>query len=273
MYNPFNNVWLPMTTSGAPTARKDHTVAEKVGLAYIWGGFDGAPSSNGSVYHPPSDFLVACGPRIVTSVPGGVELLAFEARVHDSREYSGGPVTLSSTFFPGSLMIWNTPVTPTGTTDVDLFVNAGASVGEHSFFFTGTSGGTTRYFPMTLRVQDFQLSCLPSSVTVVPGGSASATCTVSSENAFVDPVALSCPSGTITCSISPSEVTPPQDGTVDAEVTISVGAGVTPGTYTITPTAQSHLAERFSPIEVIVQDGASLIFADGFESGTVDNWG
>ncbi len=272
VYNPFNNVWTPMTTSGAPTARKDHTVVENMGLAYFWGGYDGAPAANGSVYHPPSDFVVECDQRIVTSVPGGVEFFAFEATLYASREYSGDPVTLSNTSFPGNLLIWDNPVTPTGATDVDLFVNAGAGVGDHSFFFEGTSGATTRYFPLTLRVQDFQFSCQPSSVTVAPGGSTNATCTVSSVNAFDDPVALSCSPGTITCSVSPSGVTPPQDGTVDAEVTITVGAGVTPGTYTITPTALSHLAERFSPIEVIVQNGASLIFADGFESGDTSAW-
>ncbi len=273
LYNPANNVWMTMTTTGAPTARKNHTAAMLSYNAYIWGGNDGAPTASGAGYVRPTDFILSCTSRLVTSVPGGTELGAFRGDVRAYGDFNNA-VNLSPTAFPGSLMIWNNPLVVSSyeSTDVDVFVDAGATLGDHTYYFRGDSGATVRFFEMTLRVQDFQLSCQPSSVTVAPGGSTNVTCTVSSENEFDDPVALSCNSGTITCSVSPTEVTPPRDGTVDAQLTITAGAGVTPRTYTITPTAQSHLAERFSSIEVIVQDGAGLIFADGFELGNTTGW-
>ncbi len=274
VYNPDNNVWLSMTTTGAPTARKAHAAVwsganpfSSDGQMIVWGGTDGAPTSSGKLYSRPADFVVDSYPRIVTTVPGGAELTAFVGGIRSNGGFND-TVSMSHTAFPGSLMIWDDSLTPPAngfaSTDVDIFVSDGASLGDHTYYFKGTSGSTVRFFEMTLRVEDYQLSCLPSSVTLAPGGSTSATCTVSSFNGFDDTVALTCDAQTGTsCSLTDSSVTPPRDGAVQVLATISVGASVVPETYTVDLTAQSHLAERLSSIEVVVDGGS--IFVDGFE--------
>jgi hypothetical protein len=86
----------------------------------------------------------------------------------------------------------------------------------------------------TAPLVDFGLSCSPAALTVSAGTSGTSTCAVQSLHAFAAPVSLSCtgqPAG-IACAFVPPSLTPPPNGSADSVLTVSVAAGVAPGTYT-----------------------------------------
>ena len=78
----------------------------------------------------------------------------------------------------------------------------------------------------------FEIACQPSPL-VTPRGCATATCTVTSRNAFSGPVSLSCsgqPEG-IACAIAPSAPVIPANGSATIGFTVSVDASVPIGTH------------------------------------------
>lgn len=87
-----------------------------------------------------------------------------------------------------------------------------------------------------IRVSSFNISCTPNPVTVDIGDSGTATCTISSVNGFHSPVDLDTtglPAG-VTFSFNPDPVTPPQNGSANSTLTLTVGAAVPPGSYPFT---------------------------------------
>jgi len=84
-----------------------------------------------------------------------------------------------------------------------------------------------------IRVSSFNISCTPNPVTVDIGDSGTVSCTISSVNGFHSPVDLDTtglPAG-VTFSFNPDPVTPPQNGSSNSTLTLTVGSGVAPGSY------------------------------------------
>ncbi|HET8646140.1 MAG TPA: S-layer homology domain-containing protein, partial [Vicinamibacteria bacterium] len=80
---------------------------------------------------------------------------------------------------------------------------------------------------------DFGLSCNPSALSILQGGSQQSTCTVQSLVGFAAAVNLSCTNlpANVTCSFNPGTITPPANGTATSTLTVTVGAGVPTGSY------------------------------------------
>lgn len=100
-----------------------------------------------------------------------------------------------------------------------------------------------------IRVSSFNISCTPNPVTVDIGDSGTVTCTISSLNGFHSPVDLDTtglPAG-VTFSFNPDPVTPPQNGSSDSTLTLTVGSGVAPGSYPFTVTGKNDdLTQTFA---------------------------
>lgn len=99
----------------------------------------------------------------------------------------------------------------------------------------------------------FSVSCTPDAFTLDQGGSDTAICTVSSQGGFNGSVNLSCQgAGGIGCSLSPSVVTPPVDGSTDVTLTLSAPANQPVGTYNFNVEGTNGSDSRTAGISVDV---------------------
>ncbi len=191
---------------------------------------------------PPPDFALSCSPAAFSSARG------FSANSTCTITSTSGftttgidmsceslPADVTCTFNPPSV---NLPANGSITTGLSISVGMTALPGTYTIQAKADSSTSlgNRYFPVQLTVlpPDFNISCSPSSLTIVGGSSGNTTCTVGSVNSFSSLVNLSCsnlPSG-VTCSYAPSSVTPPANGTIASTLTVNVGANAASGTYT-----------------------------------------
>ncbi|KIE26750.1 chitinase [Streptomyces sp. MUSC 125] len=146
-----------------------------------------------------------------------------------------------------------------------------SGIAQDTWYFTHTfapfSSGTT-----TPPTDDFSVSLSPTTVSVEPSGSATATVrtSVTAGNAQTVNLAVSgAPSG-VTASLSPSSVT--AGGT--ATLTVEAGASAAPGTYTLTVTGTSGTTRHSSTLALTVKGaGGSAVLANGdFEAGSLAPW-
>jgi len=101
---------------------------------------------------------------------------------------------------------------------------------------------------------DFTVSASPSSLSVVQGASGTSTATVASLNGFSAGVSLSCtglPAGA-TCAFVPASVTPPANGSDTSGLTLSVDAGVAPGSYPFSVVGTNGASTRSAPLALTV---------------------
>jgi hypothetical protein len=100
----------------------------------------------------------------------------------------------------------------------------------------------------------FTVSASPSSVTVLQGGNATSTITVTSQNGFSSATTLSAsglPSG-VTATFSPNPVTPPANGTATSTLTFTATSSATIGTATVTVTGTSGTTTANTAITLTV---------------------
>lgn len=100
----------------------------------------------------------------------------------------------------------------------------------------------------------FTVAAAPSSVTVLQGGNATSTITVTSQNGFSSATTLSAsglPSG-VTAAFSPNPVTPPANGTATSTLTFTASSSATIGTSTVTVTGTSSTTTANTPITLTV---------------------
>ena len=108
----------------------------------------------------------------------------------------------------------------------------------------------------TVASPDFSMSASPVTVAVTPGGaSGGSTVTVTSLNGFSSAVGLtvSCPTG-LTCTMTPTSVTPASGGTATSALSVSASAGTAAGNYTATVTGTSETLSHSTSVTVAVQD-------------------
>jgi trimeric autotransporter adhesin len=184
------------------------------------------------------DFFVSCAPSSLPVVQGqsGVSTCTVSSANGFGSEVSlaCGPLPADATcrFEPPSV----TPE-PSGSAASTLTVTVAATTpgGTSALQVSATSGALTRTAPLSLAVlvPGFTVSCTPPGFSVIQGQSASATCTVTSQNTFSAPVDLACanlPAGAA-CSFSATPVTPPSNGAVTSTLTVTTTAA-TPGGFT-----------------------------------------
>ena len=107
---------------------------------------------------------------------------------------------------------------------------------------------------------DFAVSCSPSSQALAQGDSGSATCTVVSSFGYTGNVALSCsgnPAG-VGCSLSPSSVSPPADGSAGSTLTLDVDLGQATGTFAFDVVADDGSTTRTAGVSVqVIPEGSN----------------
>ncbi|MFF8271609.1 M28 family peptidase [Streptomyces sp. NPDC016562] len=118
--------------------------------------------------------------------------------------------------------------------------------------------------------QDFSIGVSPSAGSTAPGGSTSATVNTSTVSGAAQTVALSvsgAPAG-VSATLSPTSV---QSGSSSA-LSVQVGAGTLPGTYTLTVTGSGTVSHTTTYTLTVTGSGGctprQLVVNGGFESGS-----
>ncbi|WKV76024.1 M28 family peptidase [Streptomyces sp. PCS3-D2] len=118
--------------------------------------------------------------------------------------------------------------------------------------------------------QDFSIGVSPAAGSTAPGGSVSATVNTATVSGTAQTVALSvsgAPAG-VTASLSPSSVV---SGT-SSTLSVQVGAGTAPGTYTLTVTGSGTVAHTTTYTLTVTGGGSctprQLVVNGGFENGS-----
>jgi copper binding plastocyanin/azurin family protein len=140
---------------------------------------------------------------------------------------SGEP--LSNSFGSAGTTYTFTATTTPGTYTYWCYIHKGPMVGK---FIVQSPPGP-----------DYSVSSNPSSLTIPQGANANSTVSITSLNNFAGSVSLSSspssPPGLLTSSFSVNPVMVPAGGTAKSNFTISVPAGTSPASYSITVTAKN----------------------------------
>lgn len=198
---------------------------------------------------PAADFSISLSPSSLTIHPGGsgistVTLTSLNGFV--------GTVALSHSAPPGGTTVSFNPVTVTltsggtGSSTATFAASATATRGTFPVVVTGTSGSLTHSSTVSLTVSatgspDFVIGASPASVTIIQGGSAASTITLTSLNGFSGSVSLSHsppPSGA-TITVKPVAVTLASGGSSRSSITFKASPTAATGTFTITLTGTS----------------------------------
>jgi trimeric autotransporter adhesin len=161
----------------------------------------------------------------------------------------------------------------TGTSFVDTqvangrnyFYNVVAAGASNACF--GRASNCVTVTPAASVTPDFTIACAPPSLSAGQGGSATSTCTVTSQNGFNSAVSLSCtglPSGA-SCSFVPASVTPPANGSVNSALTVSVSGATAAGTTNFQVQGVSGALTHNAALSLTVTPpGPVTVFFDNF---------
>jgi hypothetical protein len=163
----------------------------------------------------------------------------------------------------------------TGTTFVDTQVANGrnysynvVAAGASNACF-GRASNCATVTPAASATPDFTLSCAPTSLSAAQGGSATSTCTVTSQNGFTGAVALACtglPAGA-SCSFAPAPVTPPANGSAGSTLTLTVSNTTPTGTTSFQMNGTSGALSHNAALSLTVTLPApTTVFFDNFET-------
>ena len=139
-----------------------------------------------------------------------------------------------------------------------------------SFRFPSCSSGPTPPPPPPPPVtNDFSIGASPTSLTLNAGQSSTSTISTTLASGTAEAITLSAagaPAGT-TVSFSPTSVTTGGSSTM----TVAVGPGTLPGSYTIAVTGTSPTTSHQTSVTLKVP-GANVVANPGFETGTFASW-
>ncbi|WP_246144838.1 glycosyl hydrolase family 18 protein [Actinacidiphila oryziradicis] len=127
--------------------------------------------------------------------------------------------------------------------------------------------------PTPTPANDFSVAVSPSSGSVAPGGSASATVSTAVTSGSAQTVSLTAsgaPSG-VTVSLSPTSVTAGSSSTLSVSVSSSAVAGTYPITVTGTAASGSH-STTYNLTVTSSSGGGTALSNGGFETGSLSPW-
>ncbi|HEV2375430.1 MAG TPA: carbohydrate binding domain-containing protein [Streptosporangiaceae bacterium] len=223
-----------------------------------------------------NDFSVAVSPASAAVNPGGSATATVSTQVTSgssqtvSLSASGAPSGATVGFSPSSVTAGNSStmtVTTSSSTAPGTYpisVKGSAASGSHSVTYTLTVNGSGG--------NNFSVSVSPSSATVAPGSSATATVSTQVTSGSSQTVSLSAsgaPSGA-TVGFSPSSVTAGGSSTM----TVTTSSSTPAGTYQITVkgTAASGTKTATYMLTVGTSGGGGPLVNGGFESGSLSPW-
>lgn len=215
-------------------------------------------------------------------------------QLHCSLTSASGTAAGSCTILPNAATL---TAGSTATSTLTITTTTGTS-GVLQVVVSGTSGNTTITSPaitVNLTASSFTLTAspaaLPTSGTLISGGTVTSVVTVASANGFVGNVALTCAAANLSgvgtaagsCTVSPASVALTSGGTVNTTVTITTTAG-TSGVLTATisgtgTTANSAIATTAStnvavtltvPSFTLTPMPTALAFTSGATTGNTD---
>jgi Zn-dependent metalloprotease len=199
---------------------------------------------------PSNDFSLSVSPQSGSLAQGGTVTTTVATRVSGGSAQS---VTLSASGLPSGVTATFSPATVTAgqSSTLTLRAAATATVGSEAITVTGTaaSGRHTATYTVTVTTgqptgNDFSVSLSPSSGTVKPGGSATASVATATVSGAAQTVTLSvtgAPTG-VTASVSPPSVTSGGSASLTVSVASNAAAGTYPLTVTGTGTGGAHTA-------------------------------
>jgi len=197
---------------------------------------------------PAPDYSLSLNPAALTINQGS----NLPTTVTITRTNFTGAVTLSLGGAPAGVTGAFVPNGTTGTTST-LTVTVGASVatGVYNLTVDGTGAPGNRSTALTLTVApapDYSLSLNPAALTIIQGGNAPTTVTITRTN-FTGAVTLSlggAPAG-VTGAFVPNPTS-----TNSSDLTVTVGAGVAPGVYNLTVNGTGTAGNRNTPLTLTV---------------------
>lgn len=188
-----------------------------------------------------------------------------------------GQVTLSASVTPkisnSTSLTLNPPsvsIVSNGSATSTITIQANKSSPVYNFWsliLKGTNGGVTHTLVVTLAITppppDFSISATPTSMSVTPGSSQTATLTVQSLYNFTGTVNLDVSVGPAdtsaslspaapTASLSPTSVTVAGNGSSTSTLSVSTSLLTTPGTYTVTVKAYNGTLSHSTMVTVMV---------------------
>ena len=168
-----------------------------------------------------------------------------------------GDVALTLVGAPAGVTGAFTPNPATGaSSQLVITVAASAAPGTYALTVRGTAGGTVGTLPLSLTVTaasagDFAMSVVPSTLVVTQGQTGLSTVNIARSGGFTGAVNLTVtglPAG-VTGTFTPASATGTQ-----SQLGLAVGAGVAPGSYTLTVRGNATLlAERTVALTLTVQ--------------------
>ncbi len=228
----------------------------------------------------PQDFALSVSPTVVNILPGGqgsttvtvFSLNGFSTSV--SLVHSGEPSGVSLSFSQNQLFPppgVTSPYVTSASSVLSISVQSWVAVGLYPIAVTGTSGPlgipqsvivhSTQLTLQVVSAKDFTIAIAPSSLSIQPGTSTTATVTVGSFSGFSSAVQLTTnsPPG-ISLNFSPNPITELSGGAVTATATVSVASSTSPGTYPMQVTGTSGGLTHSTTLTIIVSQTASPDF-------------
>jgi subtilisin family serine protease len=219
----------------------------------------------------PPDFALSATPSSASTPPGGSASYTVTTASQGgfagdiALSVSGLPAPASATFSPASI------AGGAGSSQLTVATTAPVSPGSYPLTITGTSGQTTHTAAVTLVVSpppDFTLSATPSSASAAPGGSASYTVTVASQNGFAGAVALSVSGlpAQASATFAPTSIA---GGAGSSQLKVTTTASVSPGSYPLTITGTSGQTTHTAAVILVVAATPDFSLAVSPTSATV----
>ncbi|GAB3058802.1 hypothetical protein GCM10027053_20970 [Intrasporangium mesophilum] len=207
------------------------------------------------------DLGLTVSPSSATAAPGGSA--AFDVSLTPANGFAADVSLSLSGLTAGQASVTLAPaVVPGGSGSSHLTIDLSSTIapGTYPLTVTASGGGLTRTASATLLVPvppDFAVGVTPASVTVAPGGSATATTTVTSLSGFTGTVSLT-PSG-LPAAVGTPTVTPASVAAAgSANVTVHTVASAPSGSYAVTVTGVSGSLIHQASFTVVVRAPADF---------------
>ncbi|KAB8197178.1 Leupeptin-inactivating enzyme 2 [Nonomuraea phyllanthi] len=218
-----------------------------------WDGVNVRPQPGEQPCDEGDEFSMALDPASGGTQPGGTATTTVRTTVTGG---SAQPITLRASGLPSGVTASFSPATIQAgqSSTLTLATSAASPQGAHAITVTADGSDVDRTATYTLRIgevaDDFSVTVSPSSASVQPGGSATATLATQVTSGDAQSVALSAsgaPAG-VTVTFNPGTITAGQS----SSVTIATTSGVAPGTYQISLNADGTGVDRSTAFSLTV---------------------